>query len=152
MSGETTEREKSDFEYKVLEKIKKPDLQKHEKAVKYCRKERTFMEKVKLSSVKAIGKMPIEKIPYYECPSFDSCSAPLCPLDPDIDKRIRYPDEDKCKAHKTTRERIGRKYPELLPYQGLTKREWAGKKRSDSLTPSEKNELLRRLKKGKNRP
>lgn len=30
------------------------------------------------------------------CPSFISCSAPLCPLDDDIDLRMWYDDEDVC--------------------------------------------------------
>ena len=30
------------------------------------------------------------------CPSFDMCSTPLCPDDPDIAQRIWYPDEPIC--------------------------------------------------------
>ena len=32
-----------------------------------------------------------------ECPSFNTCSAPLCPLDPKIDTRVWYPSEEVCK-------------------------------------------------------
>ena len=73
-------------------------------------------------------------MPYEECPSFNTCSAPKCPLDPDIDSRVRRLEgEEKCKAQKPTRIKIGEKYPNLLPYGGLTKREWSGKKLSEKL-------------------
>lgn len=68
---------------------------------------------------------------YQECPSFNACSAPKCPLDPEIESRTSYPDEEKCRAEKPTRYKIGSKYPKALPCQGLTKREWAGKNMSD---------------------
>jgi len=57
--------------------------------------------------------------PYEECPKFNTCSAPKCPLDPDIDERNKYGEEDKYKVRKATRWAIGKKYPELLKYQGL---------------------------------
>lgn len=61
------------------------------------------------------------------CPSFDGCNAPKCPLDIDLDGRSqRLKDEAKCKAYKRTRYCIGREYPNLLPYRGLTKREYQG--------------------------
>ena len=67
--------------------------------------------------------------PMYECPQFNHCSAPRCPLDPDIDLRSqRYPEEDKCKAQKPTRVRIGLKHSEVLPHKGLTKKEYNGLK------------------------
>ncbi len=59
-------------------------------------------------------------MPYYECPNFDSCSATKCYLDPDIKYRIILRDDAVCTAKKSTRKKIGIKYPELLPYQGLT--------------------------------
>lgn len=65
--------------------------------------------------------------PMEECPQFNYCSAPLCPLDPDIDLRSRrYPEEDKCKAQKPTRIKIGLKHSQVLPRYGLTKREYNG--------------------------
>ena len=30
------------------------------------------------------------------CPSFETCNASLCPLDPDLSKRVWYIDEDIC--------------------------------------------------------
>ena len=80
-------------------------------------------------------------MPYHECPSFDACSCNKCPLDPDIYTRISEPNDEKCKAHKPTRHKIGLKYPELLPYKGFTKREFNGRKRWNELAP-EKKELI----------
>lgn len=34
------------------------------------------------------------------CLNFDSCSAPLCPLDPDLKERCWYIDEDICNSRK----------------------------------------------------
>jgi hypothetical protein len=72
------------------------------------------------------GKMKekIQPYPARECPSFNVCSAPLCPLDPGIKMRIKLPTEDRCKA-----------------YQGLTKREWDGKRRWDSLSEAEQKRI-----------
>lgn len=33
-----------------------------------------------------------------ECPSFEKCEAPLCPLDDNVNDGIWYPDESICKA------------------------------------------------------
>jgi hypothetical protein len=68
-------------------------------------------------------------MPYSECPKFDVCSSNKCPLDPNLRDRIILPGEDKCTARKSTRVRIAAKYPELLPYQGLTSRSWLATKR-----------------------
>ncbi len=82
--------------------------------------------------------------PYHECPSFENCSAPKCPLDPNINERtIRYPEEAKCKAHKPTRYEIGKKYPNMLPFQGLTKREWDGIHMSEADRAKHRAKLLR---------
>ena len=35
-----------------------------------------------------------------DCQHFDYCDAPLCPLDPDIDKRTWFADEPVCKRRK----------------------------------------------------
>lgn len=77
-------------------------------------------------------------MPYQECPSFIRCSAPLCPLDPDIKSRVKLPNEEKCRANKPTRMKIGSKYPELLPYGGLTKRQFLGRKHWENKTEEEK--------------
>ena len=76
--------------------------------------------------------------PYHECPSFVRCSCNKCPLDPDIDIRVKLPDEEKCRASKPTKIKIGSKYPELLPFGGLTKRQFLGKKHWEDKTEAEK--------------
>ena len=68
--------------------------------------------------------------PYYECPRFEKCNVNKCPLDPDIDLRNSVKTDEKCTMEKQVRYKIGKKYPNLLKYQGLTKREWAGKQMS----------------------
>ncbi len=92
-------------------------------------------------------KLIINKQPYHECPSFDRCSANKCPLDPDIDLRDSAPGDRKCKGEKPTRIKIGSKYPELLPYKGLTKREYQGLQRWNSLSTAERGVQLQRLSK-----
>jgi len=74
----------------------------------------------------------LNRMPYRECPSFEACSCNNCPLDPEAStiggkERFGLKNEEKCKAHKPTRKRIGEKYSQLLKYQGLTSRENAGK-------------------------
>lgn len=71
-------------------------------------------------------------MPYQECPSFEACSCNNCPLDPEASviggkERFGLKNEEKCRAHKFTRKRVGLKYSHLLKYQGLTSKEWIGK-------------------------
>lgn len=86
-----------------------------------------------------------------ECPQFDTCSAPKCPLDSFIDKRVETEGDAKCKMEKNVRLRIGEKHG--LPKKGLTNAEWAGKQQYERLTPEKKEKLrlqgLRGLKKTK---
>ena len=86
-----------------------------------------------------------EKKPFRLCPSYDMCSAPVCPLDSNQHIMQRYPEEEKCKANKPTRIKIGSKFPELLPHQGLTSREWLGKKRWNEMSDENKGKVRRRL-------
>ena len=96
--------------------------------------------------------------PYRECPSFGKYSANICPLDPEQHLRTYIKGEDKCRTEKPTRMKIGSKYPDVLPYQGLTKREFKGRERWNALTPQERESFtqqgIKRLKslklKGKN--
>ncbi|HLY95191.1 MAG TPA: hypothetical protein VKP14_10115 [Gaiellaceae bacterium] len=67
--------------------------------------------------------------PFRECPSFESCSCNVCPLDPRAAEREELPGEDPCGAQRATRERIAAKYPELLPGKGLLPREVARDRR-----------------------
>lgn len=85
--------------------------------------------------------------PYHECPSFERCSCNFCPLDPDLRDKTAEKREETCKATKPTRHRIALKYPELLPMQGFTAREWHGKQRWEGKTPQQKDEIRTRLSK-----
>lgn len=77
--------------------------------------------------------MKDEKIlPYHECQNYIKCSCNVCPLDPLQDDKESLKGEEKCTLRKATRLKIGIKYSNLLPRQGLTKRQWAGKQLSES--------------------
>lgn len=83
------------------------------------------------------------KIPYHECPSFINCSAPKCPLDPEIDERSnRWPEEQKCMANKPTRMKIGEKFSDVLKYKGLTSNEWLGYKNAGYTYPQIVSKIL----------
>ena len=67
-----------------------------------------------------------EKIsPMKKCPRFSFCSIPKCPLDGDIDLRVKLPGEPDCTLAKSVRMRLGKD----LPRKGMTKREFAGWRR-----------------------
>ena len=78
--------------------------------------------------------------PFEECPQFNTCSCNVCPLDPDMDEKFTLPGEEKCKAHKPTRLKIGTKYG--LPKKGLRGREFSGKQRWEGLSPEKKALLV----------
>jgi len=63
------------------------------------------------------------------CPIWDWCNAPKCPLDPLIDKRYEEPGDPKCALSKNKRHKIWQGLSEdlkqCLPYQGYTKKEYA---------------------------
>lgn len=74
--------------------------------------------------------------PYHECPRFEKCSAPKCPLDPDYHSRSpRLADEERCGVDKVIRLRIAMKYKDLckLPYDGYKPREYIGLKNAGKL-------------------
>jgi hypothetical protein len=57
--------------------------------------------------------------PFRECPSFERCSANICPLDPARNSRTHCPDdpEPKCRARPSVVRDIASGYPEeLLPW------------------------------------
>jgi hypothetical protein len=78
-------------------------------------------------------------LPYHECPSFEVCSCNVCLLDPDVEQKTRMEGEEQCRAHKPTRHRIGSKYPNLLKYRGLTRKEWTGKMRWENMTDTQRD-------------
>ena len=57
-----------------------------------------------------------------QCPSFDGCSAPKCPLDELQAQRVRLSGDPNCKANKKTRLLLGSD----LPKRGLTGSEYQG--------------------------
>lgn len=87
--------------------------------------------------------------PYHECPSFNKCSANICPLDPDQRLRTYINGEDTCHAEKPTRMRIGAKYPNLLRFVGLTKREFQARQRWNALSPESRELRLQGLAKAR---
>ena len=66
---------------------------------------------------------------YDKCPSFDTCSAPKCPLDSKYNKvSNRLKGEERCKSRKSVRLKIVKEYPDFdSPFKGYTGMEWAGK-------------------------
>ncbi len=63
-----------------------------------------------------------------ECSSFDSCSAPLCPLDKFMKDRIFLKGDSKCIAEQPTRFKIGKDLPNLglLPMELKGYKEYHG--------------------------
>ncbi len=72
-------------------------------------------------------------MPYHECNQFNICSANRCPLGPLILERDFIKNEGKCISRKSSRVKIGSKYPDILKYQGLRTREWQGKQLSSKI-------------------
>ena len=66
-----------------------------------------------------------------QCRRFDRCSVPICPLDIYQDYRTYIKGEPKCTLPKADRIKIGK--GTALPMQGMTKKEWGGRKSWDSL-------------------
>jgi hypothetical protein len=71
--------------------------------------------------------------PERECPRWEKCSVNQCPLDAMARERHPLDKEQKCPMEKQVRQRIGAKYPELLPMGGLNGREWHALKRFEAL-------------------
>ena len=78
--------------------------------------------------------------PMRQCPRYQSCSVNHCPLDPEQDLHLAHSDdrERKCPMEKGVRQRIGQKYPDLLPLLGLTPKEAIGAKQWANCSASEK--------------
>ena len=69
-----------------------------------------------------------ELLPMLDCPRFDGCSAPICPLDRGMEKRTGpFGKEPSCKLPKAQRAELGAS----LPWLGLWPREMAGLKQSE---------------------
>jgi hypothetical protein len=57
-----------------------------------------------------------------KCPRWNSCNAPICPLDALMEKRLRLTGEDKCKLTKKVRLELGKS----LKNKGLLPKELGG--------------------------
>jgi len=79
-----------------------------------------------------------------ECPKFDRCSAPYCPLDLLQDIRDRFPGEPKCRLSKNKRMKIAEGTG--LPLTGLTKMEHAAEMRWNRLDRVEKERRIAGIK------
>jgi hypothetical protein len=82
-------------------------------------------------------------LPFKKCARFNRCACNKCPLDPEYPRRETHPDDPEtvCKLAKSRRIAIGSKYPDLLPYGGMTTREFSAKKRYENLTPEERAQM-----------
>ncbi len=86
------------------------------------------------------------------CSRFEVCNAPLCPLDPLIDKRISQPGDEKCSMPKSTRHKYWITMPEdlkrYLPYEGYFKAEFsrikASQERWNNLSTEERLKIIER--------
>ena len=78
-----------------------------------------------------------------QCPRFNRCSVPICPLDLLQDRRDYVPGELKCRLPKARRLQIGQ--GTALERQGLTRKEWAAKQRWDNLSETERQAATERL-------
>lgn len=88
------------------------------------------------------------------CSRYDSCDAPKCPLDIQIDSRTIADGDPKCGMAKATRHKYYLSMPEELknelPYEGYFKAEYsrmkAARERWESMNEEQKNELIERMK------
>ena len=75
-----------------------------------------------------------------QCPRFERCCVPICPLDADQDARTRLKGEPTCSMSKAVRRRIAA--GTSLEREGLTKLEWAAEQKWRGLSESEKKRRL----------
>jgi hypothetical protein len=87
--------------------------------------------------------------PFFKCPRFNSCSVNNCPLDsayPYLYTDSNDP-QQKCTLGKIYRLRIAEEYPYILKMNGMTKREFSGKKAWDQMSEEKKEEIIKNGKK-----
>ena len=80
-----------------------------------------------------------------KCPRFSHCSVPKCPLDQDIDLRVKLPGEPNCTLAKSRRIKLGKD----LPRGGMTKREFSGLKNWQKSSEKSKANVLKNLSAGR---
>jgi hypothetical protein len=74
-----------------------------------------------------------------KCPKFNSCSAPLCPLDIDYNKRSYLKGEPRCSLRRAKR----LKYGSVLPNKGLFPKEYSALKRWQSKSEEERTKFIK---------
>jgi len=76
--------------------------------------------------------------PMIRCPRWHSCSAPICPLDPQKELRVGLvEDEERCTLPKAKRVELGA----LLPWRGLWPREIASMEKWARMTDEQRGQL-----------
>ena len=70
-------------------------------------------------------------LPAASCKRFARCAVNRCPLHPSYLELRNHPDDpgSKCRAPKSHRAEIGKRYPGVLPYDGLTGNEYSAANR-----------------------
>lgn len=81
------------------------------------------------------------KLPFHDCPRFETCSVNVCPLDPFRNEKNSFSDEKDCPMEKRVRLRLGKD----LPWLGLTKAEFKAKNRWERLPEEEKQAMRQRM-------
>jgi len=76
--------------------------------------------------------------PMNKCPRFFRCSVPICPLDPDKDKRVYLQGEPRCTLAKSIRRKLGKD----LPWKGLFPREFSALNRWEKKSPEDKSKFI----------
>jgi len=82
------------------------------------------------------------KMPFHDCPRFNSCNINKCPLDPFMSEKENLEDESDCPMEKGVRLRLGKD----LPWLGLKPRELQAKRRWDALTTEQQEAIRQRTK------
>ena len=82
-----------------------------------------------------------ELLPMLDCPHYDRCSAPVCPLDPRCDERERKDGERQCRLSRAQRKEIGAG----LPWRGLWPRELAGVRQWERKAATARTQKVRQL-------
>jgi len=75
--------------------------------------------------------------PMIDCPRWDGCGVPICPLDPGQEQRDRLAGEPKCRLSKAKRAELGAD----LPWRGLTPRELSAQERWEQMTAEEQHQV-----------
>ena len=83
-----------------------------------------------------------ELLPMLDCPRFDGCSAPICPLDRGVAKRTEpFAREPVCRLPKAKRMELGGD----LPWRGLWPAELGAYGRWENASPEQRSEQGRQM-------